>query len=569
MALPLFVLTARAGASVPHLVAPTSVTVVASPTAVVQTQPLQFTVTVAGTSGTPTGTIEVDTAGGSELCSAQLVGGTATCTTTQPAGLPSSSTGVIAGYSGDSTYTTASGTTTIDLSPAPTATTLTTAWSAQPSGPNLPALTATIAVVPPATSADVGLYGVVVFTDNGVPIPNCDGNDEPNSNGSVTCIETTVSAGSHSYQAEYEGDGRFTASSESGLVTSAVPANVTTVSGSSSTVSPVEGQKILLNSGVMVSPAIFAIAGQAQGEVTFSVGSLVLCTTPTFAGSASCYTSLEPPGSDTVTVSFVDPTGVFLPSSATFTLNVRGLTSAVDMASTSNGGGYWITDAQGDVQAFGSATNYGSMAGTTLNAPIAHIVSTPDGLGYWLVASDGGIFSFGDAPFLGSMGGKALNAPVVSMAPTADGNGYWLVAKDGGIFSFGDAQFYGSMGGTRLNKPVVGVVADKATGGYWEVASDGGIFSFNAPFYGSTGGIHLNEPVIGMASTSDGKGYLFVASDGGIFAYGDAGFYGSTGGMKLAAPIVGMAPDKATGGYWLVGSDGGIFSFNAPFYGSQ
>jgi len=43
------------------------------------------------------------------------------------------------------------------------------------------------------------------------------------------------------------------------------------------------------------------------------------------------------------------------------------------------------------------------------------MASTPDGGGYWMVASDGGIFSFG-APFLGSMGGTRLNKPIVGMA---------------------------------------------------------------------------------------------------------------------------------------------------------
>jgi hypothetical protein len=44
------------------------------------------------------------------------------------------------------------------------------------------------------------------------------------------------------------------------------------------------------------------------------------------------------------------------------------------------------------------------------------MASTPDGGGYWLVASDGGIFAFGDAPFDGSTGNLVLNAPVVGMA---------------------------------------------------------------------------------------------------------------------------------------------------------
>ncbi|MGD0391175.1 MAG: CAP domain-containing protein [Acidimicrobiales bacterium] len=244
-----------------------------------------------------------------------------------------------------------------------------------------------------------------------------------------------------------------------------------------------------------------------------------------------------------------------------------GAAPVVSMASTPNGGGYWVVRSDGSITTLGDAVNYGSMAGKPLVAPVSHIVSTPDGRGYWMVAGDGGIFSFGDAGFYGSMGGQPLNAPVVDLAPTADGKGYWLVGTDGGIFAFGNARFYGSMGGQHLNQPVVGVAADDATGGYWMVASDGGVFSFNAPFDGSAGNLVLNEPINGMASTPNGHGYWMVGWDGAIFAYGNARFHGSTGGQSLNAPMVGMAVDRATGGYWLVGSDGGIFAFDAPFYG--
>jgi cell wall-associated NlpC family hydrolase len=252
-------------------------------------------------------------------------------------------------------------------------------------------------------------------------------------------------------------------------------------------------------------------------------------------------------------------------------LTTGGLTApVVGLAATPDGGGYWLTNAAGDVSTHGDAVSYGSLAGTTLAAPITHIVTTPDGKGYWLVAADGGIFTFGDAGFFGSMGGKHLNAPVVDMAPTSDGKGYWLVGADGGVFTFGDAAFMGSMGGRHLNQPVVGIAPDFQTGGYWEVASDGGIFTFGgAPFFGSTGGIVLNKPVNGMTPTADDRGYLFVASDGGTFAYGDAAFQGSTGGRSLNAPIVGLAVDPTTGGYWLVAADGGVFTFNAPFDGAD
>jgi hypothetical protein len=242
--------------------------------------------------------------------------------------------------------------------------------------------------------------------------------------------------------------------------------------------------------------------------------------------------------------------------------------TAVGIASTNDGDGYWVADSNGAVTPHGDAGNYGGVSNLALDAPINHIVATPDSRGYWLVAADGGTFSEGDAQFYGSTGGTHLNAPIVDMAPTPDGGGYWLVGSDGGVFSYGDATFHGSTGSLHLNQPVVGIAVDPSTGGYWLVARDGGIFAFDAPFYGSTGSIHLNKPVNGMAATQDGLGYWFVASDGGIFNYGDAAFHGSTGSLVLNAPIVGMAPDYASGGYWLLGADGGVFSFDAPFVGS-
>jgi hypothetical protein len=238
----------------------------------------------------------------------------------------------------------------------------------------------------------------------------------------------------------------------------------------------------------------------------------------------------------------------------------------IGLATLGNGQGYWEAESNGGVVAFGAATNYGSMATTSLNSPVVGIEATPDGQGYWLVASDGGVFAFGDARFLGSTGSLHLVAPIVGMAPTTDGQGYWLVAADGGVFSFGDAAFHGSMGGKSLNQPIVGMAVDPTTDGYWLVAADGGIFSFGSPFFGSTGAVHLDRPIVGMEALADGQGYRFEAADGGVFCFGAATFAGSMGGDALVAPVVGMAADSAANGYWLVAADGGIFSFGAAAY---
>src|SRR5437588_478912 len=84
------------------------------------------------------------------------------------------------------------------------------------------------------------------------------------------------------------------------------------------------------------------------------------------------------------------------------------------------------------------------------------VALTPGGQGWWLVAADGAISSCGDAAFFGSAGSFTLNKPIVGIATSPAGRGYWLIATDGGIFSFGDAAFFGSTGSIRLNKPIVG-----------------------------------------------------------------------------------------------------------------
>ena len=109
--------------------------------------------------------------------------------------------------------------------------------------------------------------------------------------------------------------------------------------------------------------------------------------------------------------------------------------------------GLLVGGPDGGIFSFGDAGFYGSMGGHPLNQPIVGMASTPNGGGYWLVAHDGGIFSFGDAGFYGSMGGHPLNQPIVGMAAAPNGGGYWEVASDGGIFSFGDAPYEGSIPG--------------------------------------------------------------------------------------------------------------------------
>jgi protocatechuate 3,4-dioxygenase beta subunit len=245
----------------------------------------------------------------------------------------------------------------------------------------------------------------------------------------------------------------------------------------------------------------------------------------------------------------------------TTTTTTTATTSAVGLAVTPSGAGYWLADAAGRVRALGDAVAAGDLTGTALNRPVVGITAAPTGSGYWLVASDGGVFAFGDATFHGSTGAIALNRPIVGLSALPSGVGYRFVASDGGVFAY-DAAFHGSTGAIALNRPIVGMATTPSGAGYWLVASDGGVFAFgDAVFRGSTGAIALNRPIVGMATTPSGAGYWLVASDGGVFAFGDAVFRGSTGGAALAQPVVGAASTPSGAGYWLVAADGGVFAF--------
>ena len=295
--------------------------------------------------------------------------------------------------------------------------------------------------------------------------------------------------------------------------------------------------------------ATFAIPASATGSSSFT---------------ASCSAAVEGypyGGAFTVTGSGASPD--ILPAGATLL--------ADGVASTPDGGGYWISTSDGGVFTYGSANFYGSAYSLTLAKPIVGLAPTPDGAGYWLVGSDGGVFAYGDATYYGGEAGKQLAGPVVGIASTADGKGYWLTGSDGGIYNFGDAKLesncYAYKGG--CGTPITGIAGSASTGddGYWLVGQNGGVFNFgSAPNEGSQYN-KMGTPAVAITRTKDGKGFWLTGKNGGVFNNGDAVYSGSGYGDD-SNPFTSLAADFATGGYWVLDADGGIFSFNATFHGS-
>lgn len=70
------------------------------------------------------------------------------------------------------------------------------------------------------------------------------------------------------------------------------------------------------------------------------------------------------------------------------------------------------------------------------------MASTPDGGGYWLWRTDGGVFAFGNAVFLGSLCWQRAG-PGGHHGRHRRGAGYWILGRDGLVHRFGDAGHFG------------------------------------------------------------------------------------------------------------------------------
>src|SRR6185437_8229149 len=147
--------------------------------------------------------------------------------------------------------------------------------------------------------------------------------------------------------------------------------------------------------------------------------------------------------------------------------------------------------------------------GTGVKAEPFSYIGPDRGL-YRTAAANGHVNSFGGALDYGSAALPPGSAPIVGMAVDHSTGGYWLVGSDGNVYTF-NAPFFGDAGAIALKQLIVAMAANDNAGGYWLVASDGGIFAFNAPFHGSTGAIHLNQPIVGMAPDIATGGYWLVA----------------------------------------------------------
>jgi hypothetical protein len=111
-----------------------------------------------------------------------------------------------------------------------------------------------------------------------------------------------------------------------------------------------------------------------------------------------------------------------------------------------------LVAADGGIFSFGDAGFYGSGVSADLSVPVVGVASTPSGRGYRLVTANGELLAFGDATDLGSPAGATGGT-----APTPTANGFWIADGAGTVRTAGTATSLGSA--PALNQPIVGLAA--------------------------------------------------------------------------------------------------------------
>jgi hypothetical protein len=257
--------------------------------------PVTFTANVnvaAPGAGTATGTVTF-TIDGVAQSAVALNNGQATLTTS---GLSAGSHVITAAYNGDGDFnTSASAALNQTVNQAGTSTAISSSANPSTAGQAV-TFTANVSAVSPGAGTPTG---TVTFTVDGVaqtPVAL--------SNGQATLALSTLSAGSHTITANYQGDGNFKASSSAVLnqTVNQVAGKLHTKTALHSSADPsVLGQRVTFTA---IVDAVVAGAGTPTGTVTFTIDGKVQATVTLVGGSASFSTTKLTKGHHVVTVTY-------------------------------------------------------------------------------------------------------------------------------------------------------------------------------------------------------------------------------------------------------------------------
>jgi hypothetical protein len=127
----------------------------------------------------------------------------------------------------------------------------------------------------------------------------------------------------------------------------------------------------------------------------------------------------------------------------------------VGIAATATGGGYWLVDTVGRVQAFGDAGR--PVPSGRFDSPVTGIAATAYGLGYVVAAADGQVAVVESGRVLRDVPQGPVPSRVVGVAGTPTGAGYWLADASGAVLTAGDAPRFDGV--DPAGRAAVGIAA--------------------------------------------------------------------------------------------------------------
>jgi hypothetical protein len=274
-----------------------------------------FTITVTGSSGTPSGTVAFFD-GASWLASSTLAAGTASFSVSA---LPIGSHSISVRYSGDTAFASStSNTLTQVVNLAPSTTVLTSSLNPAVAGQSV-TFTATVT----ASTAT----GTATFYDGSTLL----GAATLNGSGVATFTTSLLGGGSHSITAKYSGDASHAAST-SNVLTQVIQGNKLSTTALTSSLNPaLTGQTVILTATVTGS------SGTPTGTVIFADGATVLGTgTLNGSGIATWTTSTLAIGSHSITTQYGGDANYAAETSSPLTQVVNLKPSSTSLSSSIN-----------------------------------------------------------------------------------------------------------------------------------------------------------------------------------------------------------------------------------------
>ena len=325
--------------------ASTTTTVVSSLNPSTVNSQVTFTVSVQGGTSvqvTGTATVTADTTNVLGQCTVggwSSATGIATCTLSTSA-LALGNHTIAAAYSGNSTYSTSTGSLTASQVVKPAATSL--ALSSVPATTASINESVTFTAVITAPSGSTAPSGTVAFTDTPqggtlTPISSCTavhpaltGTSGSNSTYAATCSTSSLILGSHSVAATYANDNNFTTSSMTETFTVTAATSSITLSSSSAANTSTVNQTVTFTATIPIPSGSASLKGTVafddNGAAIANCGSV----TPSSVGVATCSDSVLTAASHAITAAYSgDPNFSVSPGNLTQTVNKAGTSLAL------------------------------------------------------------------------------------------------------------------------------------------------------------------------------------------------------------------------------------------------